>query len=72
MITDGRHRLSGGYVEYSRTTSGWTIFHNAETIPPLRWRIAHPVFGERHFSEHDDILKWTLNHVREQYKAGLK
>jgi hypothetical protein len=58
----------GKYTHYSQTTSGGTIYINPDAAPDKRWLIKHKHFGDKYFAEHDDILKWTVEQMREQYK----
>jgi hypothetical protein len=66
MITDGNHRPDM-YVFYSRTNSGGIIYTNPHAPPERRWLIKHASFGDKYFAEHDDILKWTVDQMRERY-----
>jgi hypothetical protein len=72
-VKDGDHRPlaigpeRGEYKEYSRTSSGWTIYSNRSASWLKRWKITHPFYGERFFAQHDDILKFTVEHMREEY-----
>jgi len=71
-IRDGPHRRNvifpdSGYKYYSNTTSGWTVSTNPNAAPEKRWRIVHPQFGERFFKEHDDIMRFTVEHMRDMF-----
>jgi len=73
MIDDGRHRRGalvperGSYREYSRTSSGWIISTNKQAMSDKRWRAVHPVYGEKFFAQHDDILKFTVENMRQEF-----
>lgn len=73
MIDDGRHRRGslvperGSYHEFSRTASGWVISTNKQAMSDKRWRAVHPIFGEKFFPTHDEILPWCVEHMREQF-----
>lgn len=55
------------YKYYSQTTSGWTISTNPKARPEKRWRAVHEEFGTRYFHEHDEILKFTVEHMRQMF-----
>lgn len=75
-LPDGQNRRSnihgtpGSYVEYSQTSSGGTIFVNYDAPGHLRWKIVHKSFGTKFFTEHDEILKWTVEQMRERFMGG--
>ena len=66
--------MKDGYEQYSYTSSGGTIYTNPKAPPEERWLIEHPHFGNKFFADHDDILKWTVEQMREQFKKlyGVK
>jgi hypothetical protein len=69
-VEDGQHRpdvSKRGYTKYSQTGSGGTIYVNYSAPPAARWLIEHPHFGNKFFADHDDILKWTVECIREQF-----
>lgn len=55
------------YKPYSQTTSGWAISTDSEAEPAKRWKAIHPLFGEKFFVEHDEILEFTVSHMRDQF-----
>ena len=56
------------YKYFSNTTSGWTISTDKDAPPDKRWRAVHPMWGERFFAEHDEILPFTCEHMVEQFQ----
>lgn len=74
---DGKHRSptfypGGKYAYFSNTSSGWTISTNPNASKEKRWRAIHPQFGTKYFAEHDDILKFTLENMREHLKKLME
>ena len=71
-VRDGDHRpLVDGpvdYKEFSRTSSGWTISVSRSAPFAKQWRITHPLYGERFFARHDEILTWTCEHQRTMFE----
>src|SRR4029077_5156079 len=63
--------MSDNYQYYSHTSSGWTISTDPDAAPDKRWRAVHPVYGERFFAEHDDILCFTARHMLEQIEQAI-
>lgn len=58
------------YKKYSQTSSGWTLETDPEAPADKRWRITHPMWGERFFENHDDILPWTCKHMVDRLMDG--
>lgn len=57
-----------GYKEISRTTSGGIIYTNPDAPPEKRWLIKHEHFGDKFFDKREDILKWTVEQLRDRFK----
>jgi hypothetical protein len=55
------------YEHFSNTTSGWSISTDPDAAPEKRWRAVHDQFGEKFFAEHEDILKFTVSHMRDRF-----
>ena len=55
------------YEEYSRTSSGGIIYTNPDAPPEKRWKIEHPHYGDKFFADHDDILKWCVEQLRDRF-----
>lgn len=68
-VNDGRHRPDR-YMRYSQTSSGGTIYTNPHAEPDKRWLIEHPHFGNKYFADHDDILKWTVEQIRQRFERS--
>jgi hypothetical protein len=71
-ISDGDHRVDvvfpDRYVEFSRTSSGGIIYFNSKAPLHKRWLCKHESFGEKYFSNREDILKWTVEQMRERLR----
>jgi hypothetical protein len=60
------------YKYYSQTSSGWEITTDPKAPDGKQWRATHPVYGERFFDTHDEILPWTCEHMFKQMEqSGL-
>lgn len=64
--------MSDEYKLFSHTSSGWSISENRRAPRDRRWRAQHPVYGEKFFAEHDDILPFTCQHMAEQFAERMK
>jgi hypothetical protein len=60
------------YKPFSQTTSGWSISVDEDAPPDKRWRAVHPVFGERFFPTHDEILEYTVKNMLDQFRRIFK
>lgn len=75
-VNDGEHRTSVAlpdrYVEFSRTSSGGIIYFNSKAPLHKRWFLKHESFGDKYFSNREDILKWTVEQIRERVTKGAQ
>lgn len=61
-----------GYKKYSHVASGGIIYENPKAPPQKRWLLEHDFFGDKYFTNHDDILLWTVEETRRRFKRLME